>query len=70
MSAETKKRESIVQAVEIDEAPEYDTDVAVGKINALVDEDHSHEIKLRTMSVNLALPSRQSKTLAHYMRKQ
>lgn len=51
MSAETKKRESIVQSVEVDPAsPEYGEISAVVKINALVDEDHAHEIKLRTMS--------------------
>ena len=52
MSAETKKRESIVQSVELgDNAPAYEHGATtVVKINALVDEDHSHEIKLRTMS--------------------
>ena len=52
MSAETKKRESIVQSVELDaSSPEYEHGITtIVKINALVDEDHSHEIQLRTMS--------------------
>jgi hypothetical protein len=50
-SAETKKRASIVDSVELN-LPGYDVghgEVTKVKINALVEEDHSHDIKLRTM---------------------
>ena len=38
MSAETKKRESIVESVVALDSPDYDSAVTITKINALVEE--------------------------------
>ena len=46
MSAETKKRESIVNSVVAEEAPEYHAAITVGKVEALNEEDRSHDIQV------------------------